>query len=78
MARSYGVLRPRRGKINVCLRNHSRKQITLPKWSAVGEIAAANVILSLLALMPTVDDPGRGEATAQQGKSEGQKELLKI
>ena len=30
MARSYGVLKPGRGKIDVCLRNHSAKQITLP------------------------------------------------
>ena len=44
MARSYGVLKPGRGKIDVCLRNHSSKQITLPKQTAVGEITAANVI----------------------------------
>ena len=31
MARSYEVLKPGRGKIDVCLRNHSAKQITLPK-----------------------------------------------
>ena len=29
MARLYGILRPGRGKIDVCLRNHSTKQITL-------------------------------------------------
>ena len=52
MARSYGVLRPGVGKVNVCLRNHSAKQITLPKQTAVGEIAVANAILSLLALRP--------------------------
>ena len=33
--------------------NHSAKQITLPKWTAVGEIATANIILALLALKPT-------------------------
>ena len=27
MARSYGLLKPGRGKIDVCLRNHSAKQI---------------------------------------------------
>ena len=31
-ARSYGVLKPGRGKIDDCLRNHNAKQITLPKW----------------------------------------------
>ena len=35
MARSYGVLKLGRGKIDVCLRNHKVKQITLPK-TAVG------------------------------------------
>ena len=46
-ARSYGVIKPGRGNIDVCLRNHSVKQITLPKWTAVGETAAANIILAL-------------------------------
>ena len=35
-AQSYGVLRPGKGRINVCLRNHSTKQVTLPKQTAVG------------------------------------------
>ena len=33
-ARLYGVLTPRRGKIDVCLRNHSTKQIILLEWAA--------------------------------------------
>ena len=70
MARSYGVLKPGRGKIDVCLRNHSPKQITPPKWTAVGEIAAANVIMALLMLRPTGDKSGRSEATAQKRKYE--------
>ena len=74
MTRSYGVLKPGRGKIDVCFRNHSVKQITLPKWTAMGEIAAANIILTLLALKPTGDKSGKGEATTQ--KFESQKELL--
>ena len=49
------------GKIDVCLRNHSTKQITLPKWTAVGEITAANIIPALLAPRPTGDKSGRGE-----------------
>ena len=48
-ARSYGVLKPGRGKIDVFLRKHSAKQITLPKQTAVVEIAAANIIPALLA-----------------------------
>ena len=75
-ARSYGVLRPGRGKINVCLRNHSVKQITLPKQTAVGEITAANIILALLTPKPTGNEAGKGEATAEKRKSESQKELL--
>ena len=34
--RLYGVLRPGKGKIDVCLRNHNAKQITLQKQTAVG------------------------------------------
>ena len=48
MARSHRVLTPGRDKIDVCLRNHSTKQIMLPKQPAVGHITAANVILALL------------------------------
>ena len=48
MARSYGVLRPGKGKIDVCPRNHSAKQVILPKQTAAGEIAPANIILALL------------------------------
>ena len=58
-ARSYGVLKPGRGKILICLRNHSAKQITLPKQTAVGEIAAANIILALLVLKPTWHESGK-------------------
>ena len=33
-----------------------KKQITLPKWTAVGETEVANVIPALLAPTPTEDD----------------------
>ena len=66
IARSYGVLKPGRGKIDVCLRNHSVKQITFPKWTAVGKIAAANIILALLAPKPTGHETGKNEATAEK------------
>ena len=55
MARSYGVLRPGRGKIDVCLRNHSTKH------TAAGEIA---VIPALLAAKPTEDESAKNKATA--------------
>ena len=42
--RSYDVLRAGKGKIDVGLKNHSTRQITLQKWTAEGEITAANVI----------------------------------
>ena len=76
MARSYGVLKPGRGKINVCLRNHSTKQITLPKLTAVGEIAAVNIIPALLVPKPTGHESGKNEVTAGKRKYESQKELL--
>ena len=41
-------------KKSQCKTNHS------PKGTAVGEIAAANAILTLLALKPTEDDSVRG------------------
>ena len=41
----------------------------------MGEIAAANVIPSLLALKPTGDKSGKGKATTQKRKDESQKEL---
>ena len=75
-ARFHGILRPGVGKINVCLRNHSTQQITLPKWTAVGDIAAANAIPSLLAPKPTKGDSVRDEATILQGQSKGQRECL--
>ena len=75
MVRSYGVLKPGRGKIYVCLRNHSAKQITVPKQTAVGEITTANIILALLAPKPTGHELGKGEATARKRKFENQKEL---
>ena len=71
-ARSYRILKPRRDKIHVCLRNHSAKQITLPKQTGVGEITAANVIPALLALKPTEEVSDDGEATAQTRKCESQ------
>ena len=69
MARCYGILRPGTGKIDVCLRNHSTQQIILPKWTAVGEITAANVILALLVPRPTEDESDKGEATTQKMES---------
>ena len=75
-ARSYGVLSPGRGNIDVSLRNPSAKQITLPKWTVVGEITAANIILALLVPKPTGHKSGKGKATTRKRKCENQKELL--
>ena len=76
MARSYGVVKPGRGRIDVCLRNHSTKQIILPKQTAVGEIAVANIIPALMAPKPTGNEAGKGEATVEKRKYESQKEFL--
>ena len=70
MARSYGVLKPGRGRIDVCLRNHSAKQ------TAMGEIAAANVILALLVPKTKGCETGQGKATTEKRKYENQKGLL--
>ena len=77
-ARSYEVLKPGRGIIDVCLRYHCAKQITLPKWTAVGEIIAANIILALLVLRSTEHKAGKGDVTTGKGKYESQKKLLGI
>ena len=37
MARSYGELKPGKGKIDVCLRNHSARQVTLQKHTTMGD-----------------------------------------
>ena len=66
-ARFYGILRPGVGKVNVFLRNHSTKQISLLSWTAVGEIAVANAIPNLLTQNPSEDVSVRGETTTQQG-----------
>ena len=76
MDRSYGVLKPRRDKIDVCFRNHSGKQITFPKCTAVGEITGANIILALLAPKPTGHESGKGKATTGKRKYESKIELL--
>ena len=74
MTRMYGVLKLGRGKIDVCLRNHSIKDISLPKWIVVGEIAATNILLALLVPKPTGHEAGKVEAAAGKRKSESQKE----
>ena len=74
-ARSDEVLKPGRSKIDVCLRNHSTKQITLPKQTAVGEITAANIILVLLAPKPKGHETDKGEVTTRKWEYESQKEL---
>ena len=76
LAKSYGVLKLGRGKIDLCLRNHSAMQIVLPKQTAVREITAANLILALLALKPIGHGVGEKEATGEKKKTENQKELL--
>ena len=76
MARLYGVLKPGKGKIDVCHRNHSEKQVTLPKQTAVGEIAAVNIIPALLVPKLTGHGLGEKEAPAKKGETENQKELL--
>ena len=76
MARSYGILKLGKGKIDVCLRNHSVKQVTLPKQTAMGKIAAANINPTLLAPKPMGHGAGEKEATVKKRKTESHKELL--
>ena len=65
-----------RGKIDVYLRNYSRKRIPLPKWTDVREIAAANNIPALLAAKSTGHEGGKGKATTGKRKYASLKELL--
>ena len=51
MARSFWVL-PGKSKIDVCLRNKGVQQVTIPKWTVVGE-TLANIIPALLVPKPT-------------------------
>ena len=76
MAGSYEVPKPGRGKIDVSLRNHSAKQKTLPKQTAVGEIAATNIIPALLVPKPLGHESGEDEAIARKMRCKSQKELL--
>ena len=77
MTRFYGILRLGMDKLNIYLINYSAKQITFPKWTAVGEVGVTNAIPSLLVLKSTEDDSVRDKVTTQQGQSEDQRELLK-
>ena len=77
MDRSYEVLKPGRGKIDVCLRKHNAKQITLPKWTSVGETAAISVIPALLALKPTKDESGKVKPPLVKGKMRVRKNCWK-
>ena len=61
-------IKTRQRQIDVCLRNHSAKLITLPKQTDVGETEAANSILVLLVQKLTRHEAGRGEATAGKRK----------
>ena len=67
MATSYGVLKPGRGKIDICLKNHSARQITPQKWTAVGEITAANIIPALLVPKPPGYEAGRVKLRQRKG-----------
>ena len=46
------------------------KQITLPKWAAVGEVAAANIIPALLVLKPTELETCKDKATVEKRKAD--------
>ena len=76
--RSSGVLKPGVGKVNVCLQNHSKKQITLPKQSKLllEKLKPEIPWLDLLALKPTENKfVGVGDTTKKK-QMERQRELL--
>ena len=75
ITRSYGVLKPGAGKIDACLWNHSTKQVTVPKQTAVGEITAANAIPALLVLKPT-ENAFEGLRLLQKKQMEGKEKCL--
>ena len=73
-SRSYGELRPGKSKINVCLMNHSARQVTLPKQTTVGEITPANIIPAVLDQKTVGLKEDKRETTTKKNKS--QEELL--
>ena len=73
MARSYGVLKPGRDKIDVCLRNHSAKQINFLKKTAVGEITAVNIVSAPLGPNPTGQEVSKCKATTGKGNMKTKK-----
>ena len=75
MARLYGVLRPGKGKIDVYLRDHSAKQLILPKWIEVGEIMPVNIIPALMVPKPTGLGADEKKVTVKK-ETERQKEML--
>ena len=74
-SRLYGELRSGKGKIDICLWNHSARQVTLPKQTTVGEITSVGVIPAQLAQKPTGLEEGQGETTKKM-KNKGQREVL--
>ena len=76
MAISYEELRPEKGKINICLKNHSARQVTLPRQTTVGESMPANMIPALSNQKPTGFEEHKKGTTTKKKKNEGKKELL--
>ena len=68
MARLYGVIKPGKGQIDVCLRNHSARQVILPKQTAVGEITPVDMIPALLDQKPTGHGGMRRQPLQRKGK----------
>ena len=51
------------------------KQVILPKWTAVGEIAPANIIPALVASKPTGHGADDEEATVNKKETETQRKI---
>ena len=76
MAISYWELRPGTGNINICLLNHSTRQMTLPKQTTVGEIASAEVGPTLLPQKPTEVEESKEQTNTRKTKDKVKKEVL--
>ena len=75
-ARTYGELRPWKGKIDVCPRNHNARQVTPRKQTTVGEIMPANVPSALLDQKLTRLGEDKRKTTTKKKKNKCQKEVL--
>ena len=76
MGISYGILKPERGKIDVCLRKHSAKQLTLSKQTVWERSQQPTLFHLCWWPKPIGHWMGEKESTGEKRKTESQTKLL--